>query len=91
MGLFKKRKKEVDERTELEKSFEEKGQQIGKDTGKFVQKSIDKINELREKYDADEKVEKVRDFAEKAEQKVEVIVEKAAKKGKDVVEKVKSK
>ncbi len=91
MSLFKKRKKVVDERTELEKSFEEKGQQIGKDTGKFVQKSIDEINKLRDKYDADEKFEKVKDLAEKAEQKAEDIVEKATKTGKDIVEKVKSK
>ena len=93
MGLFKKRRKkaEIDERTELEKSFEEKGQQLGKETGEFVQKSINKINELKDKYDADEKIEKVRDFADKAEQKVEEIVEKATQKGKDVVEKVKKK
>ncbi len=91
MGLFNKHKKEIDERTELEKSFEETARKVGKDTGKFVQKGINKINNLRNKYEADEKIEKVKDFAEKAEQKVEVIVEKAAKKGKDVVEKVKNK
>ena len=92
MGLFKKRKKEViEERTDLEVSFEEKGQKIGKETGEFVQKSIDKINKLKEKYDTDDKIEKVKGLAGKAEQKVEQIVEKATKKGKDVVEKVKKK
>ena len=103
MGLFRKRKKVViDERTELEKSFEDKGQQLGKDTGEFVQKSIDKINEIKEKYEADGKIEKVKDFAkkaekkvdkfaEKAEQKVEKLVGKATVKGKEVIEKVKKK
>ncbi len=87
MGLFKKRKKEViDERTELEKSFEEKGQQIGKDTGKIVQKSINKINELKEKYDSDNKLDKVRNFAGKAEKKVGKIVKKVTKKEKNIVE-----
>jgi len=92
MGLFKKRKKEViDERTDLEVSFEEKGQKIGKETGEFVQKSINKINELKEKYDTDDKIEKVKGLAGRAEQKVEQIVEKATQKGKKVVEKVKNK
>ena len=92
MSLFRKRKKEViDERTELEKSFEEKGQKIGKETGVFVQKSIDKINVLKEKYDTDDKIDKVKDFADKAEQKVEEFVDKATKKGKEVIEKVKNK
>ena len=92
MSIFKKRKKEViDERTDLEKSFEETGQKVGKETGEFVQKSIDKINELKEKYDADDKIDKIKDFAEKAEQRVEELVEKATKKGKDVVEKAKKK
>ena len=37
MSLFKKRKKiEVEEKTELEKAFEEKGQQIGRETGGMV-------------------------------------------------------
>ncbi len=71
MGLFRKKKKEVIEnRTDLEIQFEEKGQKIGKETGEFVQKSIDKINEFREKYETDEKVEKVKEFAGKAERKV---------------------
>jgi len=92
MGLFKKRKKVViDERTDLEVSFEEKGKKIGEETGKFVQKSINKINQLKGKYETDKKVEKVKDFAEKAEHKVEKLVEKVSQKGKDVVEKVKNK
>lgn len=92
MGLFKKRKKEViDERTDLEVSFEEKGQKIGKETGKIIQKSIDKINKLKGKYETDGKIEKAKDIAEKAEQKVEDFVDKVSQKGKDVIEKVKSK
>ncbi len=92
MDLFKKRKKEVvDERTELEKTFEEKGQQIGKDTGGIVQKGIDKFNKIKEKYDADEKIDKVKDIADKAEHKVDDFIGKASKKGKEVIEKVKNK
>lgn len=92
MGLFNKRKKEmINERTELEKTFEEKGQQLGKDTGEFVQKGITKINELKGKYDANEKIEKVKGFADKTEQRVGKLVGKATKKRKDVVEKLKKK
>lgn len=92
MGLFKKRiKEDLDKRTDLEKSFEEKGQTIGKETGKFVQKSIDKINELKEKYDADDKIDKVKEFAVRAEGKVDEIVERATKRGKEVINKVKNK
>lgn len=93
MGLFRKRKKDqtVDERTDIEKSFEEAGQKAGIETGKFVQKSVDKINELREKYDADEKIDKVKEFAGKAEKKADELVERATQRGKEVIDKVKGK
>lgn len=92
MGLFKKGKKDrLDEKTDLELSFEEKGQKIGKETGEFVQKSINKVNKMKKNYDTVSKIGKVRGFAGKAEQRVEKLVEKADQKRKDVVEKVKKK
>ena len=92
MGLFnRKKKKEVDERTDLEKKFEDVGQEAGKKTGVFVQKSIDKFEEVKVKVNADEKMDKVKDFAAKAEDKLEVFVEKATKASKDTYEKVKEK
>lgn len=92
MGLFnRKKKKEVDERTDLEKKFEDVGQEAGKKTGVFVQKSIDKFEEVKVKVNADEKMDKVKDFAAKAEDKIEVLVEKATKASKETYDKVKEK
>ena len=49
MGLFgRKNKKVVDERTDLERKFEDVGQVAGKKTGKFVQKSVDKFEKVKE-------------------------------------------
>jgi hypothetical protein len=71
MGLFKKRKKEIiDERTDLEVSFEEKGQKIGKGTGEFVQKSINKINELKENMILTIKLKKSEDLLEELNKKL---------------------
>ncbi|MBU1020231.1 MAG: hypothetical protein KJ847_03380 [Firmicutes bacterium] len=96
MGLFNKRKKveiveEVDFRTDIERKFEETGQKVGKQTGVFVQKSVDKINEVKEKVNADEKMEKVKEFASKAEQSVDEFVGKATTKTKETFDKVKGK
>ena len=44
MALFKRKKKEevvVDPRTEIERTFEEKGQALGKKAGELVQKGKD--------------------------------------------------
>lgn len=96
MGLFKKRKKEeeiieVDFRSDIERKFEETGQNVGKKTGEFVQKSVDKINDVKEKFNSDKKIEKVKDFANKAEQSVDQFVEKATDKTKETMGKVKDK
>ena len=55
MGLFnrKKKKEAEDQRTDLEKKFEDVGQVAGKKTGVFVQKSINKIEEVKVKVKAD--------------------------------------
>ena len=93
MSIFKKRKKEedVDVRTDLEKSFEETGQKVGKSTGEFVQKGIDKMNELKDKFETDDKFEKARDIKDKSVKAVDEFVGKAKVKVEEVVEKVKKK
>lgn len=95
MGLFgRKKKKEVeapDFRTDLEKKFEDAGKVAGKKTGEFVQGSIDKIEKVKEKVKVDEKIGKVKEFASKAEVKVEKVVEKASKSTKETYGKVKQK
>ena len=89
MSIFKKKKKieVVDERTELEKSFEDKGQEIGLETGKFVQKGVDKVNELKEKYNTDEKMVKVKEKIDEIVDKTKVKVEQVKEQVKDKVKK----
>lgn len=91
MGLFKRKKKQEEEQTDLEKKFEDVGQEAGKKTGVFVQKSIDKFEEVKVKVNADEKMEKVKEFALKAEDKIDEIVDKATKASKETYDKVKEK
>ncbi len=93
MSIFKRKKKEVEVevRTDLEISFEEKGQSVGRETGKVVQKGIDKVNQLKEKFDADEKFEKVKEIKDKAVKSVDEFVGKTKQKAGEVVKKVKNK
>ena len=92
MSLFKrKNKKEEEIRTDLEKKFEDVGQEAGKKTGVFVQKSINKFEEVKVKVNADDKMEKVKEFALKAEDKLDDLVEKATKTTKKTYNKVKDK
>ncbi|MCF6184001.1 MAG: hypothetical protein L3J56_05140 [Bacteroidales bacterium] len=85
------KRKKVDNRTELEKKFEDAGQEAGKKTGEFVQKSIDKFEDVKVKVKADDKIGKVKEFTLKAEDKIDEIVEKATKASKDTYVKVKEK
>ena len=91
MSIFKRKKQVevVDERTELEIAFEEKGQQVGIETGKIVQKGVDKYKEIKDKIDKDERFDKVRDFKDKSVKAVDDVVEKVTKKVDKVVEKAK--
>ena len=92
MGLFsRKKKKEADERTDLEIKFEGAGQVAGKKTGEFVQKSINKLEDVKVKVKADDKMEKVKEFALKAEDKIDALVGKATKASKETYVKVKEK
>ena len=88
MPLFKKKKEEViDDRTELEKTFEEKGQIIGRKTGKIVQKSVDKIHKVKGKLEEDGTMDKLRDFSDKLDDVVDKVVDKVTKTSKKVVQK----
>ena len=92
MGLFgRKKKEEVEVRTDLEKKFEDVGQVAGKKTGEFVQKSMDKFEEVKVKVNVDDKMDKVKEFALKAEDKIDEIVGKATKASKKTYTKVKEK
>lgn len=92
MGLFgRKKKKVVEERTDLEQKFEDVGQVAGKKTGEFVQKSIDKFEEVKIKVNAEDKIDKVKELALKAEDKIDEIVGKATKASKETYTKVKEK
>ena len=91
MGLFKKKKKEeeIDDRTEIEKSFEEKGQKIGRKTGALVQKGVDKIEGVKQKLESDGTMDKLRDASSKVDEKIDSVVNKVTSKTKQVVSKVK--
>lgn len=93
MALFKwkKNKNVVDERSDLEKKFEDVGQEAGKKTGEFVQKSIDKFEEVKVKVNADDKMDKVKELVGKAEDSLDELVGKATKVSKDTYVKVKEK
>ena len=92
MGIFKRRNRlKEDDRTVIEKKFEDAGQEAGKKTGEFVQKSMNKFEEVKVKVNADEKMEKVKELALKAEDKLDEFVEKAAKTTKETYIKVKDK
>ena len=93
MGLFKFKKKQtvIEERSDIERKFEEAGQIAGKKTGEFIQKSIDKFEDVKVKINADDKMEKVKELVSKAEDKVDQIVDKATKVSKDTYDKVKEK
>lgn len=88
MKLFKKKQEEVvDPRTKLEKSFEEKGQNIGRKTGKVVQKGVDKIQHVKTKLEQDGTMDKLRHISDKVDDTIDTVVDKVAKKGKQLATK----
>ncbi len=92
MSLFKRKKKEeeVDNRTDIEKTFEEKGQKIGRKTGTIVQKGVDKFEQVKQKLENDGTIDKFRDFSNKVDDKIDNVVNKVTKATKSAVEKAKS-
>jgi hypothetical protein len=93
MKLFKKKEQEiiVDDRTELEKSFEEKGKNIGKKTGKVVQKGVDKLHQVKAKLEEDGTMDKLRHLSDKVDDTIDSVVDKVAKKSKQITSKKSSK
>lgn len=92
MKWFKKKEEIiVDNRTELEKSFEEKGKNIGKKTGEVVQKGVDKLQQVKAKLEEDGTMDKLRQFSDKVDDTIDSVVDKVAKKGKRIASKKTSK
>lgn len=87
MPLFKRRKKEevIDTRTDLEKKFEKTGQQVGKKTGEFVQKSVDKLNGVKQSLEDNGTMDKMRAVGEKVDQTIDKVVETVSTQASKVV------
>jgi len=93
LKLFKKKQEEVvvDTRTDIERQFEEKGQEIGRKTGTLVQKGVDKLNDIKQKLEDDGTMDKLRDFSDKVDDKIDVAIDKVSKKGVEISKKMKQK
>lgn len=89
MKLFGKKKKQepIDDRTQLEKTFEEKGQEIGKAAGEIAQKGVNKFHEIKERLDEEGKLDKVYEVTEKATEKTKEVIDKVTVKTKEVFDK----
>ena len=57
--MFKKKQPEpiIDQRSEIEKSFEEKGQKIGANTGEIIETASQKVNAVKAKVKENEKLQ----------------------------------
>lgn len=83
MRLFKKKKADpIDDRTNIERSFEETGQQLGKKAGELTQKGVDKVNDLKVKLEEDGTMDKIRNFGDKVEETAQGVVDKIKGKSK---------
>lgn len=94
MPLFKRKKQEevvVDNRTEIEKKFEDTGQIVGKKTGEFVQKSVDKFQNVKNSLEENGTMDKVRNVQTKVDQAVDSVVDTVSKKATKVMTKNKKK
>ncbi len=93
MGLFRKKKKEeeIDNRTKVERSFEEKGQKLGKSTGELVQKGINKYDQVKRKLEKDGTMDKIRNAGNKIDDTIDKVVDEVTKQTKKVVKKVQKK
>lgn len=84
MRFFKKKNEvTVDDRTKIEKTFESKGQKIGRETGVLVQKGVDKINQLKDKYEVEDILEKATIKSKKVIKKVKSKTIKRTNKSED--------
>ena len=87
MAWFRKKKNEVqeiDDRTKVEKSFEETGQKIGKKAGELTQKGLDKIQDVKAKLEEDGTMDKIRSAEKKIDDTAQDIIDKVSSKTKEV-------
>lgn len=86
MSIFKRNKKvdPIDDRTDIERKFEETGTEIGKKAGKLTQKGINKFNELKEKLDDEGKLEKVYEITDRVQERSKEVIDKVTSKTKEV-------
>jgi len=91
MKLFRKNKEvdPIDDRTPIEKTFEDKGQKIGKKAGEITQKGINKFNEIKDKLDSEGKLDSIREFSDKVQTKTKEFDDAVNAKTKEVVNKFK--
>lgn len=91
MSLFKRKQKieVVDDRTDIEKSFEDSGQKFGRKTGELVQKGVNKIEGVKQKLESDGTLDKIRNASAKVDKKLDDAINSVSNKTKQVVEKVK--
>lgn len=89
MRLFKKKQEEpVDPRTDIERKFEEKGGEIGLKTGTIVQKGVNKYNTVKQKWEQDGTMDKLRNVSDKIDDTIDKVVDTVSKKGKQLANKV---
>jgi len=86
MALFKKKRKEVDpidDRTDIERKFEEQGQKIGKALGELTQKGVNKFNEVKGNLEEDGTIERVKAKTREIREKTQNVVDDILHKEKD--------
>lgn len=91
MKLFGKKKKDdkyPEQKTDLEKKFEEVGRKVGEATGKVTQKSVDKYKEVVANLEESGKLDKVREVRDKVAEKTDEFFVKAEEVITDTVDKV---
>lgn len=93
MKLFGKKKQEeqYEEKTNLERNFEERGRKVGEKTGKIAQKGVDKYKKVVSNLEESGKLDKVREVSAKVAEKTDEAFVKAEEVITDVVGQVKGK
>lgn len=93
MSLFKRKKKEVeiDTRSDIERKFEETGQELGRKTGTLVQKGVDKYTDVKQSLEDNGTMDKLRNVQEKIDDKIDNVVDVVSTKSKEVINKISKK
>ena len=91
MKLFGRKKKDdkyPEEKTNLEKKFEEAGRKVGETAGKVTQKGVDKYKEVVANLEESGKLDKAREVGAKVAEKTDEFFVKAEEVITETVEKV---